>query len=141
MARKGFWDMVIFLVTNGSPDPPPPVCDICHKKVGFFLGFPNSPSETKTEIKHFKKNGDNLGKTKDTRQVCCSSCHSWAWTPTFWIKVFFVCFSWNFQNLFVWDHYVCFPFWFITFGRTKSFYISKFGTIGIMQSDEYRPSM
>ena len=28
--------MVIFFVTNGSPDPPPLVCDICHKKSVFF---------------------------------------------------------------------------------------------------------
>ena len=40
MARKGFWDVVIFFVTTGSPDPPP-VCEICHKKSGFiFLRLP-----------------------------------------------------------------------------------------------------
>ena len=29
-----------FFVTNGSPDTPHPVCDICHKKVVFFLRLP-----------------------------------------------------------------------------------------------------
>ena len=102
---------------------------------------PDLPSETKIEIKHLKKNWDNLGKTKEARQVCSSSCHSWT-GGQFWIKGFLFCFSWYFENLFVVrDHYGCFPFWFITFGWTKSFYISKFGTIGIMLSGEYRPSM
>ena len=99
------------------------------------------PSETKIEIKHLKKNWDNLDKTKEARQVCSSSCHSWT-GGQFWTKGFLFCFSWYFENLFVVrDHYGCFPFWFITFGWTKSFYISKFGTIGIMLSGEYRPSM
>ena len=36
MSRKGFLDVVIFFVTNRSPDPTPMVCDICNQiKWGF----------------------------------------------------------------------------------------------------------
>ena len=37
MARKGFWEVVIFLWRMGLQAPPRPGCDICHKKSGYFF--------------------------------------------------------------------------------------------------------
>ena len=53
MARKGFWDVVIFLWQIRLLTPPPPVCDICHKKVGvFFKGSLGHLTVTKQTFHH-----------------------------------------------------------------------------------------